>query len=1627
MEPLDRLLKGPLETGVFLQIAMGIANAVGHLHEQGVIHKDIRPANILVDPTNGSVRLMGFGFASRLAREQQNPDPPQVLAGTLAYMAPEQTGRMNRSIDTRSDLYSLGITFYEMLTGVLPFSATDPLEWVHCHIARQAIAPDERHIAVPAQLSAIVMKLMAKTAEDRYQTGTGVEADLRQCLMQWQSRGAIDAFPLGTQDASGRLLMPEKLYGRTREIESLLAAFDRIIADGTMQIVLVSGYAGTGKSAVVNELHKALVPSRGLFASGKFDQYKRGIPYATLGQAFQSLVRGLLAQSEAELAGWREALRGALGPNGQLVIPLVPELELIIGPQPAVPELSALDAKHRFQAALQAFLGVFARKEHPLALFLDDLQWIDAATLDLIEALSTRSDAQHLMLIGTYRDNEVDPLHPLMRALGAIRQSGARVQEIVLASLSIEDIAQMLADCLRCEPQRVASLAHLVRNKTEGNPFFVIQFIASLAEEGLLAFDHRDGRWTWDTNRIHAKGYSDNVADLMVAKLNRLPAESRKALQQLACLGSSVEFDQLAVLYGNSRDHMHSELQDAVRNGLVLPSGRAYTFLHDRVQEAAYSSIPEHERAAAHLRIGRLLAARTAPAEIEDRVFEIVSQLNRGAHLIELDEERVRVAELSLMAGRRARAAIAHTAALGYLTAGLAMLSEEDWARRYRLVFDLELNRAHCEFLTQQVTLAEQRLAALAGRAADLDDLAAVILIQTNLYTVQGKTERAVEICLAYLRRLGVAWSPHPTEEDAREEHERLLQRIGSRRIETFVDLPRMVNPELRRVTDILGALSVPANLFDTRLMDLLVLRIANLTLEHGVTDESCIAFTFLTLVLGPRFGDYHSGYRFAQLAVYLVDKGGLGRFKTRVYCSYGNLVSPWLNHLRESYRFALHACEAGPAAGDVTWSSFAWRGKATCRFACGDPLHEVEAEAERGLAFARKVQFPYAIGLLTFHLRVIRTLRGETPSFATFNDRDFDEADFELAIEGATLARHDVVKYWIFKTQIRFLADDYATALAAAAAAEAMPELKLPSIEYAVFSFFAALAHAAQFAFASSDERPRHLHALATYHHRFILWAQDCPQNFRHCEALIGAELARLDDRVLDAERLYEEAVRSARENGFVQNEGIAQERAARFYGERGLETIRDALLRNARACYVRWGAHGKVRHFDQQYSHLAPLEESSGLGRAIGSAVEQLDLSTVVRVSQAVSGEMEFNRLIEILMATALEHAGAGRGLLILSRGDGMWIEAEAITAAKGLEVRRPPQMRVNGQALPESVFHYVVRTRDSVLLHDAASQEPFSADEYVRKNASRSVLCLPLIKQTQLIGVLYLENNLVSHVFTPARIAVLRLLASQAATSLDNARLYSELQDALTAFKEAQERLRKAQTELADIGRQTEMSELASLIVHEVAQPLAAIVTNADSCLLWLAKDEPNIEKARKVAERIVKNGHRAADLIRSIRARARKSSAEMVRLDLNRLIEDTLELLQPELQRRAVFLETHLCSTPALIQGDPTQLQQVMVNLVTNAFEAIESGGRSTRVVRVSTEHDESGILMTVEDSGAGIDPTMMSRIFDPMFTTKPQGMGLGLSICRSIAESHGGRLWAAPSPGGGSLFRFSLPA
>ena len=1740
-EPLARLLDAPVETGTFLELAAGIAAALGKLHQRGLVHKDLKPTHILVNCADGQARLTGFGLASRLPRERQAPEPPETIAGTLAYMAPEQTGRMNRSIDARSDLYAMGVTLYEMLTGVLPFTAADPMEWMHCHIARKPVPPGARVASVPDALSRIVMKLLAKTAEERYQTAAGVEHDLQRCLEDWQRERRIDDFPLDKHGTPDRLRIPEKLYGREHEVDTLVAAFDRIVEHGPPELVLVSGYSGIGKSSVVNELHKVLVPPRGLFVTGKFDQYKRNVPYSTLVQAFRSLVRPLLGKRDTELASWRDALLEALGANAQLMTDLIPELKFIIGEPPPVPELSPQLAQRRFMLVFQRFIGVFAREEHPLALFLDDLQWLDAATLDLLENLLTQSDLRHLMLVGAYRDNEVDAAHPLVVKLEAIRNAGVRIDEIKLTPLASEHIRQLVTEALHCEPERIAALAQLVHDKTAGNPFFVIQFLHALVDEDLLAFDHEAGHWCWDPDRIHAKVYTDNVVDLMAGKLIRLPGEAQRALQQLACLGNLAGLRNLATVLDMPEAQVHTVLWEAVRQELVERLDGAYAFVHDRVHEAAYSLIPEASRSETHLRIGRLLAAQTPREKLEEAVFEIAGQLNRGAALITERDEREQLAGFNLLAGQRARASTAFASALTYLVTGAQLLSDDCWERRHELAFALELNRAACEFLTGQLSAADERLAALSKRAATRVEQASVACLRTDVCTTLDQSGRAVTVCLDYLRHAGIEWSPHPDDEEVRLEYKRIGLLLAGRPFDTLIDLPLMEDEASLATAEVLSKLFAPALQTDANLAALMTCKAINLSLSHGNCDASCFAYVMLSRVAGPRFGDYPLGFRFGQLGYDLVEQRGLRRFEANTYLCFELFSVRWMKHVRAGRDLLRRAFEAANRIGDVMYGAFACTNLYSDQLFAGDPLPAVQAEAEHGLAFAEKVRFGHVIDFIATQLALIRMLRGLTPTFGCFDDGRFSELRIERHLSGNPSLAVPACYYWIRKLQARYLAGDHAAAMEAAAQAQRLLWTSSSFIEEAEYRFYGALAAAAWCDAAPAGERSQHLAAVAAHHRQLQVWAENCPENFADRATLVGAEIARIEDRVVDAEHLYERAIQLAQESGFVHTEALANELASRFYAARGFEKIARVYLQDARYGYLRWRAEGKVRQLEERYPDLSTGEAAPGATTTIATPREHLDLATVIKVSQAASGDIVLEKLIDMVLRTAIEQAGAERGLLVLSAGGQQRVAAEATSAAQ-VQLRDVP---VSATMLPESILYHVLRTQESVFLDDAQAEAPFSDDSYIRQHHARSILCLPLMNQAKLTGALYLENNLTARVFSPTRISVLKLVASQAAISLENARLYRDLAERearirrlveaniigvtvwsangevleandaflrmlgydredvlsgrvcwkdltpaewrqsseralaetmqtgraqpyekeyirkdgsrvpvivglatleagrnegvafvldLTERKRAEEearqserRYREVQAELAHANRVATMGQLSASIAHEVKQPITATAAYASAALRWLAARPPNLDEAREALNRIVAASERANGIIDRTRAFFRKEPLRKDSLDLNETIHELIAVMRGEASKSGVELIVQLVEGLPRIYGDRVQLQQVILNLMINAIEAMSTTNIGERTLTIRTSKtEESELCVAVQDCGPGLDAGHQERVFEAFFTTKPSGLGMGLPICRSIVERHGGRLWVTSRPPRGATFQFTLP-
>ncbi|WP_437336932.1 AAA family ATPase [Sorangium sp. So ce394] len=1400
---LDRLLDGPMPLERFFPLAAGMAEALAAVHRHGVVHKDIKPQNVLLHPATGEVKITDLGIASQIPRELQHLEHVGLIEGTLAYMAPEQTGRMNRWVDERTDLYSLGVTFYEMLTGALPFRASDPVAWVYCHIAQKPVPPHALVPSIPPLLSEVVLKLLSKAAEERYQSAAGLRHDLDECFARWRASGAIPPFALGQRDVSDRFQVPQRLYGREREVEALLAVFERVVTQGRPELVLVSGYAGIGKSSLVAELHRPIVRERGLFLSGKFDQTARDVPYRAFLQAFRALLQEILGASEEQVERWRQRFREALGESGRLLADVLPELGLLLGPQPPVPELPPTEAQSRLHATLQRVVAACARKEHPMALFLDDLQWADAGSLQLLEQLATYAGPEHLLLIGAYRDNEVGPAHPLRLTLAEARKRGAAVSEFVLEPLSAAHVEALVAETVHAPhapAEQVEPLARLVYEKTGGNPFFVLQFLLALHQEGLVTFDAEEGRWRWDIAAIRDKGFTDNVVELMAGKLLRLSVPTRDALKLAACLGSSLDLDTLAIVAGHPAAELRDALEEAVREGLLLRRDGAYRFLHDRVQQAAYSLIPAGQLAEMHLGIGRLLLSAQRAEERDDALFDVVGHLNRGAALLRSQAERDEVAALNLRAGRKAKAAAAFQSAAALFAAGLSLLTPASWEARHELTYDLAFERAHIAYITGSFEEAEQRLEELMARARTRHETAAAAALVAALNVTRGNYARAVEIGLSCLRACDVDLPLHPTDAQIEKETESVWQALGDRAIEDLIRLPPMTHPDIKITMGVLRSMSLPAFFVDPNLYNLVVMRMVKLSLRHGNAEHSAVAYAAFAMVISSRFGRYQEAYLFGRLAQDLADGSGLLTTKSVVVVLFGHHVVFWTRHYRETYPYTRDGFGAAVESGDLNMACTNCIWAALFPLLAGEPLEDVLHEVKERLDFVHRVGYPFAHNALLGGHAMIQTLRGRPVRFSMLDGSELDPPAFEAQLEEAGKLETARDFYYSLKAQALFVLGSPREALAAATRAIAEhPPRVVPHAVVAESFYVLALALATLFneAHEAHEAQPSPLGALPERlldcERQLGEWARSGPDNFLHKHALVRAEIARLRGHEPEASRLYEQAIASAREAGFVQHEAIACELAAGFYRARDLTTPADSYLRRARAAYFTWGAHAKVEQLDQRYPHLAPRKP---IAPTITFAVraEQFDVLPVVKASQSISGELKLPRLLETLLRTMVEHAGAEEGHVLLLREDRL--STAAAIGAPGGAVRLLGAGEARSDALPQSVLNYVRRSHERVLIDDAAARHPFMEDEYFRRKRPRSVLCLPIVRQARQIGLLYLENNLVTGAFTPGRLSVIELLASQSAISLENAMLYAELEQENAERRRAEQALKANQ---------------------------------------------------------------------------------------------------------------------------------------------------------------------------------------------------------------------------------------
>ncbi|MBD2524704.1 AAA family ATPase [Nostoc sp. FACHB-133] len=1417
----------PMPLSTFLGLAIALTDILGRIHAANVIHKDINPGNIVLNLDTGVVKIIDFGIATQFNRTNPTFKSPHVLEGTLAYLSPEQTGRMNRLLDYRTDFYSLGVTFYELLTGHLPFATRDILELVHCHIAKQPVPPHELNAAIPRAVSDIILKLMAKNAEDRYQSAWGIKADLEIGLHQFAETGQIDSIQLGIQDVCDQFQIPQKLYGREAEIEALLAAFDRVAGTGNEQLrlknqensqfqvemMLVSGYAGVGKSALVQELYKPITAKRGYFVSGKFDQFGRNIPYSAIADALQKLVQQLLSEPDKQVQQWRSQLLTALETNGQIIIDIIPEVELIIGKQPPVSEVGATEAQNRFHRIFGQFVRVFCSESHSLTIFLDDLQWIDSATIKLIELLLLDEQTQSLFLIGAYRDNEVNPTHPLALMLERLRKKGAVLQEMILTPLTLEPLSQLIAETLHRNADIVYPLAELVFRKTEGNPFFVNEFLKMLYSENLLSFDAQYLRWKWNIAQIQSQDITDNVVELMLHKLKKLPEVTQQILRLAACVGAKFNLDTLSIVCEKTAKTVFLELVAAIQAGLIQPISeldenllvQEYKFLHDRVQQAAYALIDESHKQVVHLQIGRNLLEKTLPERLSERLFEIVDHLNHGIELVTDQPERNEIARLNLIAGQKAKAAIAYSVAKKYLATGRAWVAASSWQTNYDFTLELHSETTEISFLCGDFADVESWMAIVLQSAKTVLDSVKVYEVKIQTYIAQEQLLEAINTGLQVLLQLGISFPKTHSQSDIQLELDTITSLLKEKRSEDLVHSPKIAEPNKLAAMRILSSIMIAAHLAAPDMLPLLASKQVSLSIQYSNALVSPFAYALYGFILCRTVGDIESGYEFGQLALRQLSRPDTQALKAKTLLSVNIFIIHWKKHFRETLQPLLEGYQSGLETGDSEFAAYCAEVYCLQCVFVGKELVELEREIRMYSQVIRQLKQEAALTWTQMHHQVVLNLMERSVNPICLVGEAYNEENRlrQNKTENNGTSIFFVHFYQLF---LCYLFYEYFQAVENSIVAAEYVSYLASTPPVPLYYFYSSLARLATYLESNTQAQKEIIKEVAVNQEKMKLWAHYASMNHLHKYHLVEAEKARVLGQLLEAEEFYEQAILGAKENEYVQEEALAYELAAKFYLFRGREKIARTYMKEAHYCYERWGATAKVKDLETRYPQLFSPSSSMAHTRIPKTSVTTsnnsdiaFDLVAVMKASQAISSEIELEQLLSSLMKILIENAGAQTGFLLLENS-GEWVieasgELNDVVAGENIYSTQVLQSISTANHLPESIINYVIRTHEPVILNDATREGNFINEPYIQHNQIQSLLCLPLLNQSKLVGLLYLENQLASGAFTPERVSfpaggyangdatrtqVLHLLSTQAAIAIENAKLYSKLRE-------------------------------------------------------------------------------------------------------------------------------------------------------------------------------------------------------------------------------------------------------
>jgi predicted ATPase/signal transduction histidine kinase len=1593
-----------------LQIMSEVVGIIHLIHQKKIIHRNINPTNILVNPLTGRALIVDFSIAtSSLKGEETN----RRIEGTYAYMSPEQTGRINRSVDSRTDLYSLGIIFYELLTGRLPFEVTQPLEWIHAHIAKLPEAPSKINPSLPKVVDSIVLKLLSKNAEDRYRSASGLLFDLGKCLEKISSIGQISPFELGTKDFYNEFRIPQKLYGRESELKKLLSTFDKVISSGQSEVLMISGYSGVGKTALVSEIHKPIITRRGYFISGKFDQYKQNVPYSALIQAYQDIIRQILTESEASVSIWRKKLILAMGRNAQVVINVIPELELIVGKQPDLPSLGTVEAENRFSLIFTEFQKILCQREHPVVMFLDDLQWVDSASLKMIQNMLIKNEMRYLFLIGAYRDNEVDQTHRLKIAIDEIEREKISIEHIILRPLSLLHTNQIISETIGSYEANSLPLGQIVFEKTKGNPFFLNQFLHFLHDNNLIFFNPEKESWSWDITQIQAQNMSENVVDFMTAKIQKLSQTTQDCLKLAACMGNTFDFKTLKTVSEIKFSDLVNSLHEGTNEGLISPLSDMYQildqeeavaeqsipfrFLHDRVQQAFYQLIPESDKKHVHQKIGELLFKHTSDEQIDEVIFEIVNHLNMADDPTDTPF-RMKLAKLNLRAGKKAKTSSAYEPALRYLKKGLSLLTlPEDWGLNYQICYDLHLEVAEIMPALSEFTEAEIIFKTIIEKAQTLYDKG----IAYEKYSIFLQSSgRAYDGLRATKSALGLFGINFPNNPEARAiEVENLMEELCRPEVlGRMMKLPKgsAQNILIDRLYDRCNVATYFAQPED---LALVISKNVKHILDCGITPESGLAIAWFAMILG-MMEKKELSFMYGDVGLEIMAQFDDPYFKGKTdMITYGQSLC-WRDSFKESERKLNDAFTLCHSTGELQYASYAriisYISTVAQSSDCEYVLHSCQLWHDYCAKYV-----PLELGQAKIRLHLLQGLM-MLPQ---------EEIDPEKIITEYQLAKNatDVVESLVELARISTLMGKYKEGYNYFQRAEPIMiaggagNLLLVMLFYHGYSICCARLYVL-------ENDTKYLSQLENYLAKLKVWAGICPNNFCSYYTLIEAEMARALKNEDLAIKFYGDTIRHAKKHEYILLQAYSNEYLGQIYLEKGNTISGAEFLDEAIYLYTQCGARGKVIQLLEIIRSLVSESPRTNFLSPANGNTAALDLETMMKSSEILSGTIVLDDFIKQALRIAMESAGAQRAVLITQQKKEMTVEADANL---NLTNRLNSIPLDSYPLLPQSILNFVKRKREIVVLSDAHQVGDFTFDPYISKNKVKSVLCMPLLRQGNLIGILYLENNLATNVFAKKRIQILVMLSSQISISLENARFYDELEQKV---KERTDQLEIQRVKVINASKFAMLSQMAGGVAHEINSPLYAINLNVRILEKMIEKKNIDLEQFTKYLSKILQTTERISGIVSSLMLFSREDQKlDSTLTDISKIISETLQLCHVKFTQQDIEIQFDKPLVKYITHFRQQQLMHVFMTLLNNSYDAIIESS-SKKWIRFEIQEVDSQIEVRITDSGIPPEKAVQEKLFEPFFTTKEIGKGAGLGLCvaKAIMQEHLGDLTFDPT-------------